>query len=53
MVGLNGRVMYTNAPAVKLLEGTDRALLWDIVSAALVEHRVCPSSWRCHRALSP
>lgn len=35
IVGLNGRVMYTNAPAVKLLEDTDRTLLWEVVSAAM------------------
>jgi DNA-binding CsgD family transcriptional regulator len=42
IVGLNGRVMYTNAPAGKLLEDTDRALLWEVVSAAMVEQPGVP-----------
>lgn len=35
LVALNGKVMYTNAPAVKLVHDIDRALLWDLVSSAL------------------
>ena len=42
IVGLNGRVMYTNAPAVKLLEDTDRTLLWEVVSAAMVDQPGVP-----------
>jgi DNA-binding CsgD family transcriptional regulator len=37
LVGINARVMYQNAAAVKLLRQADRALLWDVVAAALVE----------------
>jgi DNA-binding CsgD family transcriptional regulator len=32
---LNGQAMYANAPAVKLVRGIDRNLLWELVSAAL------------------
>jgi DNA-binding CsgD family transcriptional regulator len=42
LVGLNGRVMYTNARAAQLLEDTDRTLLWEIVSAAMLDHRDVP-----------
>ena len=42
IVGLNERVMYTNAPAVKLLEDTDRTLLWEVVSAAMVDQPGVP-----------
>jgi DNA-binding CsgD family transcriptional regulator len=35
LVALNGRAMYTNAPAVKLVHDIDRDVLWDLVSAAL------------------
>jgi DNA-binding CsgD family transcriptional regulator len=42
IVGLNGKVMYTNAPAVKLLGDTDRILLWGVVSAAMVEQPGVP-----------
>lgn len=42
VAGLNGRVMYTNAPALKLLEHTDRFLLWEIVSAAMVDQPGVP-----------
>lgn len=41
-VGINGRVMYTNAPAVNLLQNTDRTLLWEIVAAALVDRPGLP-----------
>jgi transcriptional regulator of acetoin/glycerol metabolism/DNA-binding CsgD family transcriptional regulator len=37
VVALNGETMYTNAPAVKLMRDIDRAGLWDLVSAALVD----------------
>jgi transcriptional regulator of acetoin/glycerol metabolism len=37
LVGINGRLMYTNAPALKVLGDTDRHLLWEVVSAAVVE----------------
>src|SRR5207302_2393387 len=37
LVGLNGQATYTNAPAVRLLQDTDHALLWDLVSPALVD----------------
>ena len=42
IVGLNGRVMYTNAPAVKLLGGHRSHLLWEVVSAAMVEQPGVP-----------
>ncbi|HEX4490529.1 MAG TPA: LuxR C-terminal-related transcriptional regulator [Acidimicrobiia bacterium] len=35
LAAINERVLYTNAPARPLLEGADRALLWEIVTAAL------------------
>jgi DNA-binding CsgD family transcriptional regulator len=37
LVALNGRAMYTNAPAVKLVRDIDRTLLWDLVSSALFD----------------
>jgi DNA-binding CsgD family transcriptional regulator len=37
LVALNGQAMYTNAPAVKLVQDFDRALLWDLVSSALFD----------------
>ncbi|MCU1502469.1 MAG: putative transcriptional regulator [Ilumatobacteraceae bacterium] len=42
MAALNERVMYTNAPALKLLETTDRTLLWSVVSAAIVDRPGVP-----------
>jgi DNA-binding CsgD family transcriptional regulator len=42
VVALNARVMYTNAPAVKLLEDTDRTLLWEVVSAAMIDQPGLP-----------
>ena len=35
LVALNGRAMYTNAPAVRLVADIDRAVLWGLVSSAL------------------
>jgi transcriptional regulator of acetoin/glycerol metabolism/DNA-binding CsgD family transcriptional regulator len=37
LVALNGQAMYTNAPAVKLVQDFDRAVLWDLVSSALFD----------------
>jgi transcriptional regulator of acetoin/glycerol metabolism/DNA-binding CsgD family transcriptional regulator len=42
LVALNGRAMYTNAPAVKLVQDIDRALLWDLVSSALFDRQRAP-----------
>jgi transcriptional regulator of acetoin/glycerol metabolism/DNA-binding CsgD family transcriptional regulator len=39
LVALNGHAMYTNAPAVKLVHGIDRAALWDLVSSALFDQQ--------------
>jgi sigma-54 dependent transcriptional regulator, acetoin dehydrogenase operon transcriptional activator AcoR len=39
LVALNGQVMYTNAPAVRLMRGVDRAVLWDLVASALFDQR--------------
>jgi transcriptional regulator of acetoin/glycerol metabolism/DNA-binding CsgD family transcriptional regulator len=39
LVALNGQAMYTNAPAVKLVQDIDRALLWDLVSSALFDQQ--------------
>jgi sigma-54 dependent transcriptional regulator, acetoin dehydrogenase operon transcriptional activator AcoR len=38
LVALNGRAMYTNAPAVRLVADIDRAVLWGLVSSALADH---------------
>jgi transcriptional regulator of acetoin/glycerol metabolism/DNA-binding CsgD family transcriptional regulator len=35
LVALNGRAMYTNAPAVRLVADIDRAVLWGLVTSAL------------------
>jgi len=35
LVGLNARVVYTNALAAELMRDVDRALLWELVSAVL------------------
>jgi DNA-binding CsgD family transcriptional regulator len=35
LVALNDQTMYTNAPAVKLVQGVDRAVLWELVWSAL------------------
>ncbi|MEA2567510.1 MAG: sigma-54 dependent transcriptional regulator, acetoin dehydrogenase operon transcriptional, partial [Actinomycetota bacterium] len=39
LVALNGQVMYTNAPAVRLMRGVDRAVLWDLVASTLFDQR--------------
>jgi len=36
LAGLSERAMYTNARAAKLLDGHDRALLWELVCSVLV-----------------
>jgi DNA-binding CsgD family transcriptional regulator len=42
LVALNGQAMYTNAPAVKLVQDIDRTLLWDLVSSALCDRQHAP-----------
>jgi transcriptional regulator of acetoin/glycerol metabolism/DNA-binding CsgD family transcriptional regulator len=39
LVALNGQAMYTNAPAVKLVQDIDRAVLWNLVSSALFDEQ--------------
>jgi transcriptional regulator of acetoin/glycerol metabolism/DNA-binding CsgD family transcriptional regulator len=39
LVAVNGRAMYTNAPAVRLVADIDRAVLWGLVSSAIASRQ--------------